>query len=429
MTDIFDKCDFRETMKKYTKSISKDTSYEDSYLDVLGHEIFYGITPVDNGGPTMKSCDDSEWLQFSTNDYLGLSRNIQLKNIAIAFVMQNGIGTPMGSRLLTGNTQLHNELESSIADYKKTEAALTFSVGANAMMGAVSALATNSDMIIIDKFAHASLYCGAKISNAQINIFEHNDVNQLEDILKNAKPDQGKLIVVDGVYSMGGDIAPLREICDLKDKYNARLLVDDAHGNGVLGKNGRGVAELLEVEDRIDVHAGTFSKAFGSLGGFIASKRKVIDFMKFTSKTSLFTKAMPGVYSAVNLKAIDIVKNGYHLRQKISENTNYFQSKLKNLGVNIGDTVTPITPITFNNDSALSLSHMLRTDYKIWTAPVIYPAIPRGMSIIRIIPTAMHSKDQIDYFCNSFTEASKTLKSMNDHKEELVCQTSTAMIA
>ena len=201
----------------------------------------------------------------------------------------------MGARPLTGNIELHLELQKQLAEFKRTEDALVFCNGAMAMMGTIAALARPRDLVIMDRYAHASLVCGAKISGARMRFFRHNDVEDLEAMLLEAPASQAKMVVVDGVYSMQGDIAPLPEICDLCEKYGARLIVDDAHGTGVFGDNGRGVAEILGVEDRIDLHLGTFSKAAGTIGGFAAGDAAVIDFLRFTAPDDSLHQGHAGV--------------------------------------------------------------------------------------------------------------------------------------
>ncbi|MCP4133787.1 MAG: aminotransferase class I/II-fold pyridoxal phosphate-dependent enzyme [bacterium] len=395
MSDLFDKC---KTYVKTQKMIPLTEVDEETYYFGV-NKVLWGEGPVDNGGPVVSS-GDRTWLQFASNDYLGLSRNKDVREFASRFVKEHGLGSPMGSRALTGTTHLHLQLEEEVARFKKTEAALTFSGGANAMCGTVASLCSKDDMVILDKFAHSSLQVGAQLSGAVIKRFNHNDLNELEDILKMAPPRQAKLIVVDGVYSMQGTIAPLWDICDLKEKYNARLLVDDAHGNGVFGETGGGVSELLGLEDRIDIHGGTFSKAFGNSGGFIAGDKQVIAYLKVTAFTNIFTKAQPAVFVASLLKIIDIVRNGKELRKQLMDNTNYLQNQLVDLGFDIGDTVSPITPVIFSGISAIFLAHELREKHGLWVAPIVYPAVPSGSSIVRLIPTSLHTKEHIDILCD-----------------------------
>jgi 8-amino-7-oxononanoate synthase len=413
MSDLFAKCQDFNRMKDIAKKINRcvppeerwgidDDFIDSNFISLI--ESFNKESPIDNGGPII-SKNGQSWIQFCCNNYFGLSSHPEINQVACDYIQKYGTGLPMGSRLLGGTTELHFELERQIAEYKRTEDALTFSIGANAMIGAVSALATPSDVIILDEYAHQSLFCGAIISKAKIKRFKHNNLDHLESLLKRCAPGQGKFIVVDGVFSMDGDMAPLKEICDLRDKYNAKLLVDDAHGNGTLGERGAGAAEVLGVEERIDVHAGTFSKAFGQQGGFIAASHQVINHLRHMANTTIFTKSQPAFLVATIKKALEIVINANSLRQKLKYNAEYLQTRLRNLGFNLGTTMTPITPIIFPGLQAVLLSKALRDNYGIWAQPVTFPAVPIRKSIIRIIPTAMHTTEQFDYFCSSLVDA------------------------
>jgi len=311
----------------------------------------------------------------------------------------------MGARPLTGTTELHLELERKVAEFKRSEASVTFSTGANAMIGSVAALAGAQDLLILDQFAHASLVCGARTSGAQIKYFDHNDPDNLEKVLTNSDDDRAIMVVVDGVYSMQGDIAPLAALCDLRDKYGFRLIVDDAHGTGVFGAGGRGVAELLEVEERLDLHLGTFSKAVGTYGGFAAGPKDVIRFIKYTAPTMLFTKAVPAAVAAATLVSLELIRDSQPLRRRLWENTATLQDGLRRRGFDIGATESPITPVHFNDMTGLHLSHRLREKYRIWGSAVLFPAVRLGTSILRIIPTARHTAEDMHYLLTSLEAA------------------------
>jgi len=385
VADIFEKClRFRDEQRSAAPE------------DVPAAErVLFGVSPIANAGPWME-LDGRRVLQFSTNDYLGLSVHPEVRAAALEYVERYGLGAPMGARPLTGTIGLHLELEARIAEFKRTEASVTFTMGAGAMMGAIACLARPGDLVILDQLAHASLVCGAKISGASIKYFRHNDPDSLERVLEQSDPDQAKLIVVDGVYSMQGDIAPLAEFCDLRDRYGARLFVDDAHGTGVCGENGRGSAELLGVEDRVDIHAGTFSKAFGTWGGFVAGPKEVIFYVRCLAPTILFTKAAPACVVAATLKSLELIQKGAERRRRVWDNARYLQAELRKRGFDIGATQTPITPIHFPNSSAVRVADLLRRKYDIWVSAVVYPAVRRGTSIIRVIPTALHTHDDVD---------------------------------
>ena len=393
MADIFDKC---IRFKKQQLIVS----HEDR---ATAEGILFRLSPLNNAGPWME-VDGRRVLQFSTNDYLGLASHPRVREAAAEVVAENGVSMPMGARPLTGNIDLHLELQRQVAGFKRTEDALVFSNGALTMMGTIATLANARDLVILDRYAHASLVCGAKISGARVKFFHHNDLESLEAILLEAPPKQAKMVVVDGVYSMQGDIAPLPEICDLCEKYGARLIVDDAHGTGVCGPNGRGVAELLGVEDRIDLHLGTFSKAVATMGGFAAGDGLVINYLQFTAPTILFTKAMPACIAAATIESLKLLAQAHDRRKKLWHNARMLQEGLRAAGYDIGNTQTPITPIHGNGTDAIYLGKALYEEYGIWVSAVLYPAVPIGTSILRAIPNAAHSEEDIRLLIQALTE-------------------------
>ena len=394
MADIFDRC---------IHFLSEQRIATREELPVA-RRVLFDESPIENAGPVIE-LNGRQGLQFSTNDYLGMSVHPEVRAAAADYVTRYGIGSPMGARPLTGTIGLHLELEEQIADFKGTEASLTFSMGAGAMMGAIACLARPGDLLIFDQLAHASLVCGGKISGAGSKYFRHNDPASLERALESTDPDQAKLVVVDGVYSMNGDIAPLPEICDLCERYGARLFVDDAHGNGICGENGRGAAEMLGVEDRIDVHAGTFSKAFGTYGGFVAGPQEVIFYIRCLAPTILFTKAAPACVVAATLKSLELVRKAHDRRKKAWANARQLQSMLRERGIDVGATQTPITPISFGGNNTLQVADVLRRKYGVWISPVVYPAVRRGGSILRAIPTALHTEEHVTYLVDSLMSA------------------------
>ncbi len=394
MADIFDRC-------MRFRAEQRIAAPEDM---PIFERVLFGISPIENAGPWM-DVGGRRMLQFSTNDYLGMSVHPEVRAAAAEAAAQHGIGAPMGARPLTGTVELHLEFERRVAAFKRTEAALTFTMGAGAMLGSVACLAGPRDLLIMDQLAHASLVGGARIAGATIKLFRHNDPENLERVLKRCDPDRPKMIVVDGVYSMNGDIAPLREICDLRDRYKARLFVDDAHGNGVCGESGRGAAELLGVEDRIDVHAGTFSKAFGTYGGFVAAPKEVIFYVRCLAPTILFTKSAPACVVAATMKSLELVANAHDRRKKVWENARFLQGLLRERGFDVGGTQTPITPIRLGDSGAVHCADILRRKFGIWVSAVVYPAVRHGNGIIRVIPTALHERPDLEYLVASLQAA------------------------
>ena len=393
MQDFFDKCE------AFVAGPSRGNGLDRT----LAAKLFSSVSPPVNAGPWMVS-GDRKFLQFSSNDYLGLATHPEVRKRAVQAAQEYGLCSPMGSRLLTGTTEFHLEFEKAVAAFKRCEASLTFANGALAMMGTLACLAQPGDLLIMDEYAHASLVCGAKISGAEIAVFRHNDMEHLKSILRRVARSKAAAVVVDGVYSMQGDVAPLDELVELKTKYGARLIVDDAHGTGVFGEHGRGTASYFGVESGIDLQAGTFSKAIGTIGGFVAGSRNVIEYLRYHAPTFLFTKAMPLVVVAATRAALELLEKADDRREKLWQNKQRLQDGLRARGFDVGTTQSPITPIQAKGNDALYLAYELRKVYEIWVAPVMYPAVPLGRSILRVIPTAMHSDDDIDCLIQRLAE-------------------------
>lgn len=393
VADIFDKC---VRFQRHQNIVSREHR-------ATAEEVLFRISPLNNAGPWM-NVNGRRVLQFSTNDYLGLASHPRIREAAAAIINEHGVSMPMGARPLTGNIELLVELERRVADFKRTEEALVFSNGAHTMMGAIATLANARDLVVLDRHAHASLVCGARISGAKIKFFQHNDLESLEAILLEAPSKQAIMVVVDGVYSMQGDLAPLPSLCDLCEKYGARLIVDDAHGTGVCGATGRGAAELMGVEDRIDLHLGTFSKAVATMGGFAAADKVVIDYLRFTAPTILFTKAMPACIAAATIESLKLLAEADDRRETLWRNARVLQDGLRAAGHSVGDTQTPITPIQGDGIEAVYMGKALYDEYDIWVSAVLYPAVPIGTSILRAIPNATHTEEDIQRLVGALSE-------------------------
>ena len=393
MSDIFGKC---AAYARRRQSFSPDEQR-------MAAALFSSPSPPGNAGPWMQE-NGRRLLQFASNDYLGLASHAEIRAAAAAVTARHGIGAPMGSRLLTGTTTDHLALETEIAAFKTQEAAVVFPSGAMAMMGVIATLADKRDVLLLDEYAHHSLVLGAKVSGAEMHFFRHNDVAHLEWILENQVQDRSAAIIVDGVYSMQGDIAPLPELVELKKEFGARLLIDDAHGNGVLGPQGRGTAAHFGLEHYIDLELGTFSKAFGTIGGFVAGDREVIDYIRYTAPTLVFSKAMPLAVVAATRKSLELVQAADDRRVTVWRNRKLLQTKLRAAGYTVGRTQTPITPVKCHGNEALHLAYELRESCGIWVAPVVYPAVRMGESMLRVIPTAAHAPADIDLLVHSLLE-------------------------
>ena len=375
----------------------KDPRWVQSGQLELAAEMLGAVSPPDNAGPLVHDGRKS-FLQFSTNDYLGLATAPSVRQRAAEIVNRYGISAPMGSRAMTGTTADHLELEAALARHRGCEAAIVFATGASAMMGLLAALARPGDVLFLDQFAHASLVCGAKISGATTVYFRHNDVMHLEHLVRQHATGAPAAIVVDGVYSMQGDLAPLADIVRIKERYGLRLLVDDAHGTGVFGPKGSGTPAHLGVNSGVDAQAGTFSKALATIGGFIAGSRGLIEYLRFMAPTFLFTKSLPLAVVAATQQSLELLIQGDDLRARLHRNAKRLQEGLVANGFDIGRTESPITPIQFDGNDALQVAKQLRDEHGIWVSPVLHPAVERGRSIIRAIPTANHTAAQIDDF-------------------------------
>ncbi len=390
MVDPFQKC--RQFLARPYAASGED-------LDLVKF-VFSSLSPAGNAGPFM-DIGGRRILQFGTNDYLGLASHPAIRQRAAEVVAEYGVGQPMGSRLLTGTVAQHVELESKLARFKGTEDALLFSAGALVMIGVLAALAGTNDMIFIDENAHATLKLGARASLAKIRVFRHNDANHLEAVLSKSDFKLGKIVVVDGVYSMQGDLAPLPDLVDLRHRFGFRLIVDDAHANGVLGPQGRGTPAHFDVQDEVDLHLGTFSKAFGTIGGFAAGPSDVITYLRYHAPTYIFTKALPLVVTEATSVALDLLQAADDRRVALWENARQLQGLLREAGFRVGPTQSPITPIYSSGLKALYWARQLRERFAIWAAPSTYPAVKLGQSLLRVIPTALHTPAHVTYLVES----------------------------
>jgi len=353
-------------------------------------------------------------IQWSINNYLGLAENEEIKDLAIEMVKQYGTSAPMGSRMMTGNTLRHIELEEALADYLDKEAAILFNYGYLGVLGTIASLTDNKDIILIDKLSHASMIDGVLMAPARFRVFKHNDMDHLESHLKWANRDRkgGILIVTEGVFGMSGDIADLPNICELKDRYNARLYVDDAHGFGVMADNGQGTGAYFGVHDKVDVYFGTFAKAFAAIGGVTASHRKIVDWIRYNARTQVFAKSLPMVYVEVLFKTLEIIRNDSTRRKKMWENSNKLKTGLRNLGFEVGEVPSPITPVYAPAGDAnigMEIISQLR-ELGIFITGVMYPVVPKGIILFRMIPTASHTDEDIEATIKAFRKVRNELK-------------------
>lgn len=343
--------------------------------------------------------NNREFIMMASNNYLGLTHDLRVQQAAKNAVEQYGTGSG-GARLTSGTFPLFNELELGIADFKHTEQALVFNTGYMANVGTVTALMNKNSIIISDELNHASIIDGCRLSGARIERYNHKDIEHAEHILKNYKSSH-KMIITDGVFSMDGDIAPLDKLYELGKEYNALLMVDDAHSTGVLG-NGRGTAHHFGLTD-VDVQLGTLSKALGSVGGYVAGRKELIEYLVNYSRSFIFSTALSPADIGAALEALNIVKNEPLVVKQLNENTAYMANKLQSMGIECDDE-TPIFPIIVgDNERALSLAHELEARGIIITA-IRPPTVPVGESRLRMTVTAAHSQEQLDYVANTLRD-------------------------
>ena len=347
-------------------------------------------------------------VMLGSNNYLGLTDHPEVKEAAARALSRYGTGCA-GSRLLNGTLDIHVELEEQLAAFMQTEDALSFSTGFQVNLGVLSCLLGRHDMAFLDSLDHACLLDGARLGFGKTLKYQHNDLNDLEGKLARADENRGKLIAVDGVFSMEGDIADLPGLVALKKRYNARLMVDDAHGIGVLGENGRGTAEHFGVDHDVDLVMGTFSKSLAAIGGFIAGDESVIDYIRHHARSQIFSAAPPPASIGAAMKALEIVQKEPERRKQLRENTTYMKRELDNLGFDTGESKSPIIPLVVGEDLAAFKMAIRLQEVGVFVNPVITPAVPAGRAMIRTSYMATHTREHLDLALEALSEVGSEL--------------------
>lgn len=351
-------------------------------------------------------------LNLCSNNYLGLANDERLKKAAEEAIDRYGVGAG-AVRTIAGTMELHEEFERRIAEFKKCKSAILFQSGFNANLGSISALADEGDAIVSEELNHASLIDGCRLSKAKRYVYKHLDMQSLESTIKEALEEKPRRIMIatDGVFSMDGDIAPMDEIGEIAEKYGCIVYVDDAHGEGVLGDHGRGIVDHFNAYGKVDVEMGTLSKAFGVMGGYVAGNEDLAEYLKQRARPFLFSSALnPGDVAAA-LESVKILEESDSLVKKLWSNTEYLKQKLKDLGFNLGTSKTPITPVMVGEEvKATELSKTLFEEENIFAQAIVYPTVPRGKARIRLQPSAIHSKEDLDYAIDSIGRVGKKLK-------------------
>ncbi|MBO4469697.1 MAG: pyridoxal phosphate-dependent aminotransferase family protein [Bacteroidales bacterium] len=375
--------------------------------EVKAKGIYPYYKPISSGqDPVVTMADGHKVLMFGSNSYLGLSDDPRLKEAAIAAVKKYGTSCS-GSRFLNGTLDIHQELEEKLAKFVGKEEAVTYSTGFQVNLGVVSCLGFKGGYILLDDTDHACIIDGSRLGWSTVYKFKHNDMEALEKKLRVCEPDAYKLIVIDGVYSMLGDLAKLPEICDLCDKYGASVMIDDAHGLGVFGENGSGTASHFGLTDRTDLIMGTFSKSFGSLGGFIAGDHDVLNYIKHNSRSLIFSASMTPAATAAASKALDIMIEEPERREHLWDTTRYAWKCFRENGFDINLTESPIIPLMVR-DTIKALS-LVEEAYRqgVFITPVIAPAVPEKDVLIRFALMATHERSHVDQAVEVLTKIFK----------------------
>lgn len=387
----------------------KGLEYLQAELDEMRDKgVYRELVQLNTEQGSKVQIDGRNVIQLSSNNYLGLTSHPRLRHAAIEAINAFGVGT--GSvRTIAGTFKMHAELERKLADFKHTEAALVFQSGFTTNQGVLSAILTDKDVVISDELNHASIIDGIRLTKAARRVYTHVDMESLEVALKETQSYRKRLIVTDGVFSMDGNIAPLPAIVDLAEKYDALVMVDDAHASGVLGDNGRGTVNHFGLDGRVHIQVGTLSKAIGVLGGYVAGPKALIEYLIHKGRPFLFSTSHPPAVTMANMAAIDVLLSEPELIERLWENTTFFKEGLLALGYDIGSSMTPITPVIVGEDrAAYELSDRL-LEYGVFAQGIVFPTVAKGKARVRTIVTAEHSKEELADALRAFERAGKEL--------------------
>jgi len=381
-------------------------------------------------GPRMRFMG-KEVLNWSLNNYLGLANHPEIREIDSQAAAEWGLAYPMGARMMSGNSNLHETFEKELAEFVGKKDAFLLNYGYQGVMSAIECLCDHRDVIVYDAESHACLIDGIRLHKAKMGTyykFNHNDMESLEKNLKRAtkmaeEKGGGVLVITEGVFGMSGKVGDLKAIAALKKQYNFRLLVDDAHGFGTMGETGAGVGEYMGVQQDIDLYFSTFAKSMAAIGAFIASDDEdIIMYLKYNMRSQTYAKALPMPYVVGCRKRLEMVKSMPELRSKLWENVHAMQNGLRSRGFNIGETESPVTPVFLHSEGGIpEVTRMvrdLRENMGVFCSIVVYPVVPKGQIMLRIIPTSAHTLDDVEYTLNAFTELAEKLKNRVYQKEE-----------
>jgi glycine C-acetyltransferase len=358
-----------------------------------------------------------EMLNWSLNNYLGLANHPEVRKADADAAAKYGLAYPMGARMMSGNSNYHEQLEAELSAFVEKEDTILCNFGYQAVVSAIDCLVDRRDVIVYDAESHACILDGVRLHMGKRYVFKHNDIEdcekQLERATKLAEEQGGAILVItEGVFGMRGDQGNLKEIVELKKKFNFRLFVDDAHGIGTLGETGAGTGQEQGCQESIDIYFGTFAKSFGLIGGFISSDEQVVEYLRYNMRSQIFAKAMPMPLVIGALKRLELMRNHPEYKTKLWEITNALQNGLKDAGFDIGPTGSCVTPVYMNGSipESTNLIYDLRENFNLFCSMVVYPVVPKGMIILRLIPTAVHTLEDVQYTIECFSKIVGKLK-------------------
>ncbi len=388
--------------------MSKLTWLTDELTNLKQQGLYNTIRTIDSPQGAWIVVDGKRVLNFCSNNYLGLANDPRLRDAAKRAIDQFGAG-PAAVRSIAGTLTLHRELEQRLAKFKGAEATIAFQSGFAANLGAISALVGKEDVVFSDELNHASIIDGCRLSGARIVRYAHNDASALEDAIKKESGYRRALIISDGVFSMDGDIAPLPDLVLVAAKYDKLLMIDDAHGEGVLGRGGRGIVDHFKVHGRVDIEIGTLSKAFGVVGGYVAGKKEIVEWLNQRGRPFLFSSALTAADTAACIAGVDILEASTELVDKLWDNARYFKAEMKRLGFDTGKSETPITPVMLGDAPLAQKFSRALFDNGVFAMAIGYPTVPQGKARIRVMISAAHTRGDLDRGLEAFATFGKEL--------------------
>jgi len=410
------------------KKIEKDKGPLGQYMEEA--HGYFAFPKLEGDIDSKMKFRGKEVLTWSLNNYIGLANHPEVREADAQAAKEYGMAYPMGARMMSGQTSKHEELESNLADFVNKEDSFLLNYGYQGMLSIIDALVNRNDVIVYDSESHACILDGLRLHMGKRYVFPHNNIENLEKQLQRAtklaeKNCGGILVITEGVFGMAGDLGKLDEIVRLKEKYEFRLLVDDAHGFGTMGKAGAGTGEYFGIQDQIDVYFGTFAKAMAGIGAFVASEEHIVNYLRYNMRSQTFAKSLPMPMVIGALKRLELLISKPELREQLWKVVHALQKGLRDAGFNLGNTESPVTPVYLSGSvpEGTNITMDLRENYNIFCSIVAYPVIPKGELLLRLIPTANHTLEDVDYTIKAFKEVLKKLNN-GEYKSEHIAKVS-----